>query len=253
MISAAILISLASFGTPAQPSAAQPSGQPAAKPVAQQPADKEPPIITPAPEQAQPTPPPSDAIVLFDGTNLDAWNHADGKPAQWIAEGKAGGCMTCKPGSGSILTKKNFGDAQIHVEFSTPTPAHGESQERGNSGVYIQNRYEVQVLDSYENKTYFNGQCGAVYLQHAPLVNACRKPGQWQTYDIVFHAPRTDATGKVTANARVTVLHNGVLIQDNAEITGPTGGGQPGVGDGPLHLQDHGNTVRYRNIWIRPL
>lgn len=226
------------------------SVQPAAQPAAQ---DKEPVVVTPAPQQEKPTAPPSDAIVLIDGTNLDAWQHADGKPASWTPEGKAGGSVTCKPGSGSILTKKKFGDAQIHVEFATPTPAHGESQERGNSGVYIQNRYEVQILDSYENKTYFNGQCGAVYLQHVPLVNACRKPGEWQTYDIVFHAPKFDAGGKLTAAGHLTVLHNGVLIQDNVEIKEPTGGGDKGTGDGPLHLQDHGNLVRYRNVWVRPL
>lgn len=119
--------------------------------------------------------------------------------------------------------------------------------------VYIQNRYEVQILDSYENATYPNGQCGAVYLQHIPLANACRKPGEWQTYDIVFHAPKADSAGKVTAPGRLTVFHNGVLIQDNVEITEPTGGGEKGVGDGPIHLQDHGNLVRYRNIWVRPL
>ncbi len=215
--------------------------------------DKEPVVVTPAPAAEKPTPAPSDAIVLFDGTNLDQWNHADGKPASWTPEGKAGGSLTCKPGSGSILTKQKFGDAQIHVEFATPTPAQGEGQGRGNSGVYIQNRYEVQVLDSYENKTYFNGQCGAVYLQHAPLVNACRKPGEWQTYDIVFHAPKFDGGGKLQAPGHLTVIHNGILIQDNVEITEPTGGGEKGTGDGPIHLQDHGNTVRYRNIWVRPL
>jgi hypothetical protein len=221
-----------------------------------QPAEKSkeaaPPIVTPAAAQKDPTPAPSDAIVLFDGTNLDQWQHADGKPAQWTPEGKAGSFMTCKPGSGAIFTKQKFGSAQIHVEFATPDKIEGKGQERGNSGVYIQNRYEVQILDSYDNETYFNGQCGAVYLKHAPLANACRKPGEWQTYDIVFHAAKEE-NGKVVSPARVTVIHNGVLIQDNVEIDGPTGGGQPGTGDGPIHLQDHGNHVRYRNVWIRPL
>ena len=228
------------------------SVQPAA-PAKAPPADKEPVVVTPAPQQEQPTPPPSDAIVLIDGTNLDQWQHADGKPASWTAEGKKGGAITCKPGSGSILTKKKFGDAQIHVEFSTPTPPHGEGQERGNSGVYIQNRYEVQVLDSFENKTYFNGQCAAVYLQHVPLVNVCRKPGEWQTYDIVFHAPKFKADGSLDHAGSLTVLQNGVLVQDHVEIKEPTGGGDKGTGDGPLHLQDHGNLVRYRNVWVRPL
>ncbi|GMV26966.1 MAG: hypothetical protein AMXMBFR58_29970 [Phycisphaerae bacterium] len=213
----------------------------------------EPPVVTPAPAQVQPTPPPSDAVVLFDGTSMDAWQHADGKPAQWTPDGKKDGAMTCKPGSGSILSKQKFGDIQLHVEFATPAKVEGEGQGRGNSGVYIQNRYEVQVLDSYQNKTYPNGQCGAVYLQHVPLANACRKPGEWQTYDIVFRAPRFKADGSLEKPGSLTVLHNGVLIQDHVEIKEPTGGGDKGTGDGPIHLQDHGNTVKYRNIWVRPL
>ncbi|HRJ48900.1 MAG TPA: DUF1080 domain-containing protein, partial [Phycisphaerales bacterium] len=194
-----------------------------------------------------------DAIVLFDGTSLEGWTHLDGQPARWIPDGHAGGAMTCKPGSGSIVTRQVFGDAQIHVEFATPSVVDGEGQGRGNSGVYIQNRYEVQVLDSFENNTYPMGQCGAIYLQHAPLVNACRRPGEWQTYDIVFRAPIFDESGNVTAPGRITVLHNGILIQDHVPITAPTGGGDRGTGDGPIHLQDHGNTVKFRNIWVRPL
>ncbi len=204
--------------------------------------------------------PPSDAIILFDGTNLDEWTVAPDKdpsrgPAKWKPEGKRGGAMTIEPHSGSIVTKRTFGDAQIHVEFATPEKVEGDGQERGNSGVYLQGRYEVQVLDSFNNKTYFDGQCGAVYKQHAPLVNASRAPGQWQTYDIIFHAARFDPKGQKVSPARVTVLHNGVLIQDEATITGTTGGSlsPEGPGEGPLYLQDHGNPGRYRNIWMRPL
>ena len=222
--------------------------------------DPEPRVVTPG---ANPgiAPPPSDAIVLFDGTSLEQWTTTDGKPAAWKPEGKAGGSMTIAPGSGSILTKKTFGDAQIHVEFCEPDPGPAgkdqpTGQARGNSGVYIQNRYEVQVLDSFKSSTYPDGQCAAIYKKHAPLVNACRPPGEWQTYDIVFHAPRFDAAGKKTANARITVLHNGVLVQDNAEVDGATGSAadaNEAPGPGPIYLQDHGYAVKYRNIWVREL
>lgn len=228
---------------------------------AQQPAKElpQPRIVTPGspnhPELA-----PSDAIVLFDGTSLDAWAKTDGQPAEWtLDQSKAKGApMTCKPGSGSIVTKENFGDMQLHIEFATPkadAEAGHKGQERGNSGVYILGRYEVQVLDSYGNETYPDGQCGAVYKQHAPLVNVSRPAGEWQTYDIVFTAPKFDAAGKKTANARVTVLHNGVLIQNNSEITGPTGGalGADESKPGGIMLQDHGNFVQYRNVWVRKL
>lgn len=231
--------------------------------------EPEPPVVTPGKVavDAAPMPAPSDAIVLFDGTNLNAWygdinsvQVDDSRPAAWTLEGesgkgKPGGSMTVAAGTGGITTKKKFGDAQIHVEFASPAEVKGEGQERGNSGVYIQGRYEVQVLDSYKSSTYTNGQCGSIYGEHAPLVNACREPGQWQTYDIIFHAAIFDKTGKKTQNARVTVLHNGVLIQDNVEISHSTGSapGEDKAGDGPLFLQDHGNPVRYRNIWIRPL
>lgn len=219
----------------------------------------EPRVVVPAPSAA-PGAPPSDAIVLFDGTALDQWTTADGKAAGWKADGTRGGALTITPGSGSIQTRQTFGDAQIHVEFSEPDPAPGgkelTDQARGNSGVYIQSRYEVQVLDSYKSSTYPDGQCAAIYKKHAPLVNACRPPGEWQTYDIVFHAPRFDASGKKTSNARITVIHNGVLVQDNAEVDGPTGSAADATeapGPGPLYLQDHGNPVKYRNIWVRRL
>ncbi len=211
---------------------------------------KAPPVVTPGP---QPTmqPPPSDAVVLFDGSSLSGWATRDGKPAGWKL---ADGIMTCQPKTGDIVSAKTFGSAQIHVEFMTPVE-EGEGQERGNSGVYIHGRYEVQVLDSYKSETYPDGQCGSIYKQHVPLANACRPQGQWQTYDIIFHAAAFDGSGKKTADARATVLHNGVLIQDNADIIGPTGGaiGQNETPTGPLLLQEHGHQVRYRNVWYRPL
>jgi hypothetical protein len=199
-------------------------------------------------------PPPSDAIVLFDGKDLSQWNGDRNGPAKWeIKEGVA-----TVNGTGSISTKQEFGDCQLHVEWATPEKVEGEGQGRGNSGILLQGRYEVQVLDSYINKTYYHGQAGAIYKQYAPLVNACRKPGEWQSYDIIFHAPRFDADGKLEKPGTVTVLQNGVLVQDNVEIKGNTGPtGAPKYRAHPLKqslvLQDHHNPVRYRNIWIREL
>lgn len=196
--------------------------------------------------------PPSDAVILLGGDDLGGWTTRDGKPAGWtIADGVA----TVKPGTGDIVSKHQFSDAQIHVEFMSPVPVVGEGQGRGNSGVYIQGRYEIQVLDSYENETYPNGQCGAIYGQHPPLVNASRPPGQWQTYDIVFRAARFDDAGKRTSPATLTVFHNGILIHDRAELKGVTGGSllPESAAPGPLLLQDHGDLVKYRNVWIRPL
>ena len=195
---------------------------------------------------------PSDAVALFDGGDLSAWSHVDGKPARWEVKD---GALVCRPGSGNLRTRALFGDAQVHVEFATPHMTEAKGQPRGNSGVYLQGRYEVQILDSHGNETYPDGSCGAIYKQHAPLVNVCRPPGEWQTYDIVFRAPRRDAAGKLARAGTMTVLHNGVLIQDHADLRGPTGGalddreGEPG----PLCLQDHGNLVRFRNVWVRPL
>lgn len=222
------------------------------------PEDPQPRVVRPGDRAAAaPDAPPADAIVLFDGSSLDGFTHADGKqPAGWkVMQGVSYGFMECAPGSGSIISKHTFGDAQVHVEFATPSEVLGEGQGRGNSGVYLQGRYEVQVLDSFGNTTYPKGQCGAIYGQHAPLVNACRGPGEWQTYDIIFRAARFHADGTVAANATITVFHNGVLIHDHAEVRGTTGAapGKQTPGDGPLYLQDHGNRVRYRNIWIRPL
>jgi hypothetical protein len=153
------------------------------------------------------------------------------------------------------LSKQEFGDCQLHVEWAAPSVVKGDGQGRGNSGVYLMGRYEIQVLDSYQNKTYPNGQCGAFYGHNAPLVNACRKPGSWQVYDIIFHAPKPLADGKVQAGT-FTVLHNGVLIQDHISVGAEATAAAPLSGlaeKGPLYLQDHGNPVRFRNVWIRPL
>lgn len=198
---------------------------------------------------------PSDAIVLFDGRELSAWQQKDGKPVQWTIEN---GTMVVKPGSGDIVTKQPFGDAQIHIEWQSPTPSHGTDQEPGNSGVYLQSLYEIQVLESYNNKTYADGQAGAIYCQYPPLVNPSRVPGEWQTYDILFHGPRFDDSRNLTRLATITLLFNGVLAQDEAHPTGPTDymkrpPYKPGPDKLPLLLQDHGQPVRYRNIWIRPL
>ncbi len=211
-----------------------------------------PPIVTPGRTNADP---PSDAIVLFNGKDLSQWHAADGGAAKWSVRD---GYVEVAPGAGEIVTNQQFGDVQLHIEWATPSVVKGEGQERGNSGVFLMGRYEVQVLDSYENVTYYHGQAGAVYKQYAPLVNASRKPGEWQTYDIVFHAPHFDEQGKVTDRARVTALHNGVLIQNNVEIYGITYNDRPALyiahpAQESLRLQDHGNPIRYRNIWIRRL
>jgi hypothetical protein len=211
----------------------------------------------PAPKQEprviDPGPPPSDAIILFDGKNLSHWKGARGGPAKWKIENG----YTEVNGTGTIQTAAEFGDCQLHVEWATPAEAKGQGQGRGNSGILLQGLYEVQVLDSYQNKTYFHGQAGAVYKQYAPLVNACRKPGEWQTYDIIFHAPRFDTNGDVAVPARVTVLQNNVLVEDNVEIKGQTHLAIPKYKAHPLKqplvLQDHKNAVRFRDIWIREL
>lgn len=197
--------------------------------------------------------PPSDAIVLFGGSDLSDWQGRDGE-ARWRV---ADGAMTVVAGTGDIRTKRSFGDVQLHVEWRTPEVVTGDGQDRGNSGVYLMERYEIQVLDSYQNQTYVNGQAGAIYKQHAPLVNASRPPGEWQTYDVIFTAPRFRADGTVERPATFTVLHNGVLIQNHVEVQGTvTYIGKPVYerhGNAPLLLQDHGNPLSYRNIWIREL
>lgn len=200
---------------------------------------------------------PSDAIVLFDGKSLDAWESAkEGQgPARWQIED---GAMVVAPKTGDIRTKAAFGDIQLHLEFRTPAKVVGESQGRGNSGIFFMGLYELQVLDSYENKTYPNGQVASIYKQHIPLVNASRKPGEWQVYDVIFIAPRFSADGKLISPARLTAFHNGVLAQYNVEIKGPTSWrGKPPykahAAKLPLSLQDHNNPTAFRNIWVREL
>jgi hypothetical protein len=209
--------------------------------------DSEPPVIDPGPVGG----PPSDAIVLFDGKDLSKWKGDHGGEARWkVTDG-----YVEVTGTGSIVTKEEFADVQVHVEWATPAEVKGDGQGRGNSGVYLQGRYEIQVLDSYQNKTYFNGQAAAFYLHSAPLVNACRRPGEWQMYDIIFHGPKKGADGQLQAGS-FTVLHNGVLVQDHIPVKGEATTAamfQGVVSRGPLVLQDHGNPVRYRNIWIRRL
>jgi len=202
------------------------------------------------PKVIDPGPPASDAIVLFDGKDLSKWRGEKGEPKWKLMDG-----VMEVNGTGSIITKDEFGDCQLHIQWAAPAEVKGNSQERGNSGVYFQGRYEIQVLDSYNSKTYPNGQAGAFYGQTAPLVNASRKPGEWQTYDIIFHAPKAQASGAIEPGS-FTVFHNGILIQDHIPIKGDatTAAKFKGVTPkGPLVLQDHGNPVRYRNIWIRPL
>lgn len=202
---------------------------------------------------------PSDAIVLFGGSNLDAWRNDKGGEATWAV---ADGAMTVTRGSGDIVTREEFCDVQLHVEWRMPTEVMRDGKEltgqgRNNSGVFLQDRYEVQILDSYQAETYPNGQAGAVYKQSIPLVNASRAPGEWQSYDIIYRAPKFDGDGKVSKPATITVLHNGVLIQDHFDIQGPTVWiGKPPYeahGCAPLRLQDHGDPVSFRNIWVRKL
>jgi len=203
----------------------------------------EPPVIN----AGSSTKAPSDAIVLFDGHDLSAFENGD---AWKIQDGYA------EVADKDIVTKKSFGDCQLHLEFATPQVVQGEGQGRGNSGVYLMGKYEVQILDSYQNKTYFDGQCGAVYKQQPPMVNVSRPPGEWQTYDIVFTAPRFNPDGSVKSPAYLTMLHNGVLIHNHTELSGGTFWDQPPHYEPhpeklPFLIQNHGNPVRFRNIWIR--
>jgi|TARA_R110002050_G_scaffold34967_11_gene88317 3-keto-disaccharide hydrolase len=201
---------------------------------------------------------PSDAIVLLGADKAfdNEWTNGEGGKPGWNFDQ---GVATVKSGTGVIKTKREFKDFQLHLEWRSPEEVVGESQGRGNSGVFLQGIYEVQVLDNYENRTYRNGQAGSVYKQHPPLVNACKAPGVWQTYDIIYTAPRFKVDGTYFTPPRVTVIHNGVLVQNNVEVRGPTeyiGIPEYSVkphGDGPLILQDHGNPVSFRNIWIREL
>jgi hypothetical protein len=199
--------------------------------------------------------PPSDAVVLFDGKDLSAFIGKDDGPAQWTVEN---GYAQVKPKTGDIRSKREFGDCQLHIEFAAPAEVKGSSQGRGNSGIFLMGLYEIQVLDGYDNRTYADGLTGAIYGQYPPLVNACRKPGEWQTYDIFFVAPRYDGKNLVSP-AFLTVVLNGVLLHHRQAAMGPTGHknvssyDKPHGPKGPLKLQDHGDLVRYRNIWMRDL
>ena len=206
---------------------------------------QQPPIVTPGATDDQP---PSDATILFDGADLSAWN---GGP--WTIED---GAMVAS--RGGITTKESFGDIQLHLEWSAPTEVKGSSQGRGNSGVFLMGRYEVQVLDSFDNETYFDGQAASVYKQTPPMANVMRKPGEWNSYDIFWTAPRFGVDTKLIAPATVTVVHNGVVVLNHFELYGPTNySGSPEYkvheATGPISLQDHGNPVRFRNIWVRDL
>jgi len=196
---------------------------------------------------------PDDAIVLFSGQDLASWRGGTDK-ALWKVEN---GYFEVN-GSGDIRSRQSFGDCQLHVEWAAPATVKGKSQGRGNSGVFLIDKFEVQILDSYDNVTYADGQAAALYGQHPPLVNACRKPGEWQTYDIVFRAPRYAEGGTLQSPARITVIHNGVLVHDNRAYWGPSRHrSQPSYDrvfkPAPIRLQDHGNPVRFRNIWVRKL
>lgn len=212
--------------------------------------EPEPEVVTPGADGSA----PSDAIVLFNGKDLSQWTDQRGNAAKWSVND---GAMTVVKGTGVIKTRNTFGDIQLHIEWRTPAVVEGEGQERGNSGIFFQERYELQVLDSYKNRTYSNGQAGSVYKQSPPLVNASRGPGEWQVYDVVFTAPRFGEDGTLQSKGRITVFHNGVLIQNNTGIQGTTEYiGKPKIiahGKGPLMLQDHDNPVSYRNIWVREL
>jgi hypothetical protein len=214
----------------------------------------QPPAVDPGPAPPS-APAPSDAIVLFDGSDLSQWRSQDGGEPQWRL---GDGYFEVVPGTGSLVTRDSFGDVQLYVEWAAPVEIEGEGQGRGNSGVFLMGQYEVQVLDSYENPTYPDGQAGALYGAYPPLVNATRPPGEWQNYNIVFRAPRFDDGGELLQPAYVTVFHNGVLIIDNVELPGPTSHqSRPPYtaheAELPLSLQDHGDLVRFRNIWIREL
>lgn len=198
---------------------------------------------------------PSDAIVLFDGTDLTEWRSSQGGAAKWRVRDKF---VEVAPGSGDIETARQFGDVQLHIEWATPAEVRGDGQGRGNSGVFLMGMYELQVLDSYENRTYADGQAASIYGQHPPLVNATRPPGEWQTYDIVFRRPRFDSTGAVTSPARMTVLHNGILVHDAVELLGATANQRRAAYRAhadrlPIKLQDHGNPTKFRNIWVREI
>jgi hypothetical protein len=219
----------------------------------------QPPVVTPPTPstQEQAGTAPSDAVVLFDGKGLDAWVGGKDKksPAPWKVEN---GYFEVAPKTGEIATKESFGDCQLHAEFRMPDPPRGKDQDRGNSGIFLMGKYECQVLDNYNAQTYADGMVGAIYGQYPPQVNAARKPGEWQTYDVVFHAPKFNADGSVAKPARETIFLNGLLVQDDVELKGGTGHMvlakyTPHPDKAPITLQDHGHPVRYRNFWVRPI
>lgn len=204
----------------------------------------------------QPGKAPSDAVVLFDGTDTAHWRDEQGNPTRWVVDD--GGALVGAPSAGTIYSRPEFGDCQLHVEFATPREGRGDGQARGNSGVFLFGRYEVQVLDSFQNPTYPDGQAGAIYGQFPPLVNASRPPGEWQSYDIVFTSPRFNDDGSVRESAHATVLHNGVVVHNHVGLLGPMRHRELTKYEahgpkGPIALQDHGNPVRFRNIWVRDL
>jgi hypothetical protein len=218
----------------------------------------QPKVVTPKPYDAEAAKAPEGATILFDGTEktLENWTATNGQPTQWKL---VDGALESVRRAGYIQSKQEFGSCRLHIEFASPAKPEGTGQGRGNSGVFLMGQYEVQVLDSFENVTYPDGQCGALYGRGKPLVNASRPPGEWQTYDITFTRPIFDEEGKVTRKARFTVIHNGILIHDDVELSGGTGWAGPHAATeyvkhadkGSLQLQDHGNPVRFRNIWIQ--
>lgn len=213
--------------------------------------DHEPEVVTPGETYGAP---PSDAIILFDGTDFSEWLSKDGGEVEWALDE---GAMTVNPGKGSISTKKKFGSIQLHIEWRAPADNNKEGQAGGNSGIFLMERYEVQVLNSHENRTYSNGQAASVYKQYPPLVNASRPKGEWQTYDIIFTAPTFKKNGAVENKAKLTVIHNGIVVQNAVELDGSTVyKGTPYYiphGEAPIMLQDHGDLVSFRNIWVRAL
>jgi hypothetical protein len=210
-----------------------------------------PPVVNPGPQKPQPA--PNDAVSLFDGKSLAKWTSGEGEPAKWKV---VDGAFEVVPKTGTLTTRDSFGDVHLHIEWRAPKPAVGKDQDRGNSGVFFGGgRYEVQILDSYENVTYADGQAGAVYGQYPPTKNASLPPGEWQTYDIIYHRPRFDAKGTVVSPCRITVTHNGVKVQDEVVLVGPTANGSRPPYEAhadklPISLQDHGHPVQFRNVWL---